>query len=310
MLTEVINSIIQEPDSAPEWMTEGKTSLVFKKGEENEAKNYRPITCLPTIYKLLTLIITESIYTQITDMDILPYEQKGCTRKARGCKEHLILDRNILETAKKNKRNVSILWIDYKIAYDSVPHSWIEEILTLYKFDPIIRNFIKQNMKTWRMRISLPTKECKITLDEIFIERGIFQGDSLSPLLFCIALAPLSRILQRAKVGFKLIQKTISHLLYMDDLKVYAKNREEIVRCIELIKKFSDDICMDFGLEKCAVLHVEKALLITHLLYRKYPILDQKTPTNISVFPSHLKFSTMRLRRKRKVCTLAEFEPF
>ena len=109
MLTEVINSIIQEPDSAPEWMTEGKTTLVFKKGEENEAKNYRPITCLPTIYKLLTLIITESIYTHITDNDILPYEQKGCRRKARGCKEHLILDRNILETAKKNKRNVSIL---------------------------------------------------------------------------------------------------------------------------------------------------------------------------------------------------------
>ena len=111
------------------------------------------------------------------------------------------------------------------------------------------------------MCISLPTKECKITLDEIFIERGIFQGDSFSPLLFCIALAPLSRILQRAKVGFKLIQKTISHLLYMDDLKVYAKNREEIVRCIELIKKFSDGICMDFGLEKCAVLHVEKGII-------------------------------------------------
>jgi len=76
MLTEVITSIIQEPDSAPEWMTEGKTTLVSKKGEENEAKNYRHITCLPTIYKLLTLIITESIDTHITDNDILPHEQK------------------------------------------------------------------------------------------------------------------------------------------------------------------------------------------------------------------------------------------
>ena len=50
------------------------------------------------------------------------------------------------------------------------------------------------------------------------------------------------RVLQRAKVGFKLIQNTISHLLYMDDLKVVAKNREEIVRCIEFINKFHDDI--------------------------------------------------------------------
>ena len=44
----------------------------------------------------------------------------------------------------------------------------------------------------------------------------------------------------------------------MDDLKVYTKNREEMLRCIDLIKKFSDDIKMDFGIEKCAVLHIEK----------------------------------------------------
>ena len=44
----------------------------------------------------------------------------------------------------------------------------------------------------------------------------------------------------------------------MDDLKVYTKGREELLRSIEIIKKISKDICMDFVLDKCAVLHIEK----------------------------------------------------
>ena len=114
MLTDVINLTIQEPELAPEWLIGGKTTLLYKKVNENEAKNYRPITCLPSFYKLVTLFITGKVYGHITDNDILPYEQKGCRREARGCKEHLIMDKNIIETAKKNKRNVIILWIDYK----------------------------------------------------------------------------------------------------------------------------------------------------------------------------------------------------
>ena len=49
----------------------------------------------------------------------------------------------------------------------------------------------------------------------------------------------------------------VSHLKYMDDLKLYAKNREEMRRCIELVETFSRDIQMEFGLDKCAVLHIE-----------------------------------------------------
>ena len=42
----------------------------------------------------------------------------------------------------------------------------------------------------------------------------------------------------------------------MDDLKTYAKNDMEMERSRALIKGFSDNITMDFGLEKCAVIHM------------------------------------------------------
>eukprot|EP00957_Ditylum_brightwellii_P014282 1075316-Ditylum_brightwellii.AAC.1 len=46
------------------------------------------------------------------------------------------------------------------------------------------------------------------------------------------------------------------HLLYMDGLSMYAKNDEEMVRCMKLVKKFSDGIGMSFGLGKCAILTI------------------------------------------------------
>ena len=129
MLTHVTNSIIKTPDTAPTWLTEGKTTLIYKKCEESQAKNYRPITCLPTLYKFITMMITDKVYKHLTDSNILAYEQKGCRKRTRGCKDQLMLDKHILDITKKSKRNVSMMWIDYAKAYDSVPHSWIVQSL-------------------------------------------------------------------------------------------------------------------------------------------------------------------------------------
>ena len=68
------------------------------------------------------------------------------------------------------------------------------------------------------------------------IRRGIFQGDSLSPLLFCMALNPLSTELNRTGCGYRMSTghgrtakcQHISHLLYMDDLKLYGRNSDQL----------------------------------------------------------------------------------
>jgi len=66
--------------------------------------------------------------------------------------------------------------------------------------------------------------------EDIKIQRGIFQGDSLSPLLFCICLLPLTEQLNKLDTGYEEHTSKIkmSHLLYMDDLKLIAKSEEEI----------------------------------------------------------------------------------
>ena len=60
--------------------------------------------------------------------------------------------------------------------------------------------------------------------------RGIFQGDSLLPLLFYICLIPVTEQLNRLNTGYKghITKTKISHLLYMDDMKLIAKSEEEL----------------------------------------------------------------------------------
>ena len=90
-------------------------------------------------------------------------------------------------------------------------------------------------------------------LANIMIKRGIFQGDALSPLLFSVAINPLSYILRDAKQGYTLKPgNKINHLLYVDDLKLYAKNEKDLTALIETVRIFTTDICMEFRLEKCA----------------------------------------------------------
>ena len=53
----------------------------------------------------------------------------------------------ILENCKKRKRNLSCAWIDYKKAFDSVPHEWILRSLELFKVSPRVVGFLKQYEK-------------------------------------------------------------------------------------------------------------------------------------------------------------------
>ena len=104
-------------------------------------------------------------------------------------------------------------------------------------------------------------KDGCITTDQMKIKRGIFQGDSFSRLLFCLALVPLTSVL--ATYGYKISNTSapISNLFSMDDLKLYSKNDQERVGELNTVKQFSDNISMEFGLEKCAKASFKKGKL-------------------------------------------------
>ena len=135
-----------------EWMTKGETTLIQKNLSKGTVpKNYRPITCLPMMWKILTAQIKEKIYYSLTRRGLFPDELEECCKGFRGTAELLYIDQHILNESNTRRKNLAMAWIDYKKAYDMVPQSWILHYLKMYKISQEVKNFIKQTMKTWRV---------------------------------------------------------------------------------------------------------------------------------------------------------------
>ena len=147
---------------------------------------------------------------------------------------------------------MAMAWTDYKKAYDMVPQSWMINCLKMYKISHEVINFIERHMKNWRVELTAGVK----SLAETKIQRDIFQEDALSPLLFLIAMMPLNHILRKSTAGYKLwiSQEKINHLMYMDDIKLFAKNEKELETLMHTVRIYSQDIGMEFGIEKCTLL--------------------------------------------------------
>ena len=88
-------------------------------------------------------------------------------------------------------------WLYYKKAYDMVSHSWVIECLDLFRVAGNIKSLLVNSMEKWKVMLCSGNSE----LGEVEIKRGSFQGDSLSPLVFVLALIPLSLILRKAKAA-------------------------------------------------------------------------------------------------------------
>jgi len=117
-------------------------------------------------------------------------------------------------------------WADYRKAYDMVPHPWILKVLNISKVAGNIESFLNNSMSSWQTNLSCNGE----SLGYVNIKRGIFQGDSLSPLLFIMTMLPLSILLRKErKFGYEMSPVTkINHLFFMDDLKLYGKSEREI----------------------------------------------------------------------------------
>ena len=174
---------------------------------------------------------------------LLPEEQKGCRKGFRGTNELLYIDREVIKEIWSSNKNLAMAWIDYKKAYYMVTHSWIIECLDLFGVAENIKSSLVNSMEKWKVMLCSGNSE----LSEVEIKRGIFQGDSLSPLVFGLALISLSLILRKPKAAYEFSESKdkINHHLFMDDLKL--KGLDSIVQTVRV---FSEDVGMEFGIRK------------------------------------------------------------
>ena len=144
--------------------------------------------------KLLTGIFSEAMYGHLSCQDLLPNEQKGCRKNSRGTKDQLIIYKAILKNSRRRFIHLSMAWIDYREAYD----------IDLGMF---------KNGWSGPEYNHLDREQYGKLEDSV----DIFQGDSLSQLLFVMIMIPLSLILRDTRAGYKLKKqgRKINHLLFM-----------------------------------------------------------------------------------------------
>ena len=129
----------------------------------------------------------------------------------------------MLRDCKRRSTNLGMAWIGYRKVYDMIPHSWISESFEVFGVAENTKNFLLKSMNRWKLELT----SNGVSLGNVEIRGGLFHSDSLSPLLFVLCMVPLSLILRSAKFHYEFRDKKtrIYYLLFMDDLKWFAKSK-------------------------------------------------------------------------------------
>ena len=130
----------------------------------------------------------------------------------------MLIDKTILKDCKKGHAKLAMAQINYKKAYDFVPHSWIIDCMAMTGITDDVINFLQKSMDQWKLSLTVNGED----LGDVEVRRRIFQGDSLSPLLFVVGMMTRSLILRNVNASYDWGGKEykLNHLLFMKNCEV------------------------------------------------------------------------------------------
>ena len=123
----------------------------------------------------------------------------------------------------------------------------LDDSISQIKIHEKLITAIETLIKQWAAIVELHQDQSLITSDVINFSNGIFEGDSISVLLFILSLNSISYTLAKLK-GYN----------YGNELRLNFSKKQ-----LDLVTQFSKDVCIDFGIDKCAYLKVEKGTIVS-----------------------------------------------
>ena len=113
---------VEDPKSLNKWLALGRTALIPKTLMLNMVEEFRPITCLNTIYKIFTGLLGQYVKEHVMTNDIWDEQQMGARDGVLGAVDQLLIDQCIMGEVQEHQRNLTVCYYDYKKAYDLVHH--------------------------------------------------------------------------------------------------------------------------------------------------------------------------------------------
>lgn len=233
-LTTLYNASLSSGIYPTQWKKANVIPIYKKKGAKSEVGNYRPISILPVLGRVLEKYVCNQLQ-QFCDLnDVIPMQQFGF-RKHSSCELALLaaLDSWLMEVS--SGKFVGALLIDLTRAFDSISHLQLIQELENIRCSQSTVRWITSFLSDRQQRVKLGTDAAPW----MPVRRGVPQGSPLSPLLFNIIVRHLPLASQTAAYQFADdLTNSVAHL----ELEELSSNLQNMFSRV-------DDFCKDRNLE-------------------------------------------------------------
>ena len=247
-----------------EWKMANVTPI-FKKGSKTSASNYRPVSLTSQVVKILESLIRSRIMQYLEDNNIVTHCQHGFVTK-KSCFTNLLETYENWTLALDSGHGIDVIYLDYRKAFDSVPHCRLAQRLAGYGLDGKILTWLTDFLSDRLQRVALNGE----VSEWLEVTSGVPQGSVLGPLLFVLYINDIAEAIQ------------CDLEVFADDTKLYS-----IIETIEDILRLQQDLnsaqewstlsLLSLNIDKCKVMHIGNTLA------SNYYVSDSASLTNLSV---------------------------
>ena len=239
-LARVFNLSLKEGVVPFEWK-EANIIPLFKKGSRNKSENYRPVSLMSVICKLLERLIKDHMVDFLVKHKLLNSSQHGFL-KARSCLTNMLCFLEEITKWIDVGSPVDIIYLDFQKAFDKVPHQRLLLKLKAHGIGDSITDWIEQWLTDRRQRVVVDGEVSN------WKSSGVPQGSVLGPILFLIYINDLDDSI------------TSNVLKFVDDTKLFRKvntdgDKQHLQNDLDRLVKWSEKWQMLFNFGKCKCLH-------------------------------------------------------
>ncbi|GAU46317.1 hypothetical protein TSUD_243380, partial [Trifolium subterraneum] len=201
-----------------------------------KVSEFRPIALVSSIYKILAKFLANRLRNVIENV---MGESQTTFIKDRQILDGILIANEVVDDARRGKKDLLLFKVDFEKAYDSVDWGYLDEVMLKMNFPNLWRGWIMECVTTATASVLVngsPT-------DEFKFERGLRQGDPISPFLFLLAAEGFN-IMMTAMVSNNLFtpysigprqEVKISHLQFADDTLLVGNKSWANVRALKAI---------------------------------------------------------------------------